>query len=78
MIQFTFKKPPFPALICYLIGFIIISVTMAHQFLNWNWLSVKTNQQIFIVGALTVAVGSLLNWILPLLKKPNKTEDDPS
>lgn len=69
MIKFTFKKPPRVSLYCYSIGFIIITVTMLHQFAQWQLLSVVINQQLFMLGAIIVAVGSLFNWLLPLWKE---------
>ncbi len=69
--KFVFKKPPQLAIYCYSFGFTLITFTMLHQFLDWQWLSLVRNQQIFILGALTVAAGSLFNWILPLIKKNN-------
>jgi hypothetical protein len=67
--KFVFKKPPRGTIYCYSIGFSLIALTMLHQFLAWQWLTPLRNQQLFIVGALTVTLGSLLNWVLPLLGK---------
>jgi hypothetical protein len=67
--KFVFKKPPPVAVYCYSFGFVLIAFTMLHQYLDWQWLSLVRNQQIFILGAITVALGSLFNWLLPLIKK---------
>jgi hypothetical protein len=67
--KFVFKKPPQVAVYCYCFGFVLIAFTMLHQYLDWQWLSLVRNQQIFILGAITVALGSLFNWLLPLIKK---------
>ncbi len=78
MIQFTFKKPPRSAIAFYLIGFLIIIPTVLHQFLYWNFMSVATNQRLFIIGAIVVCIGSVLNWVVPIVhrhKNINKESD---
>lgn len=67
--KFVFKKPPQLAIYCYSLGFALIIFALLHQFFDWQWLSVVRNQQVFIIGAIIVAAGSLFNWILPLIKK---------
>jgi hypothetical protein len=42
---------------------------MLHQFAQWQLLTVVINQQLFMIGAIIVAVGSLFNWLLPLWKQ---------
>ncbi len=75
MLKVTFKKPPQSAIHCYIIGFTIISITVAHQYFQWQWMSSQTNQQVFIIGALIVACGSLLNWILPFMTNKEKNNE---
>jgi len=65
----TFKKPPTLSLICYAIGFILIVPTVIHQLNDWNWLSFTLNQQLFLAGAIVVAIGSVINWWHSFFKK---------
>ncbi|NVJ60100.1 MAG: hypothetical protein HWE27_06915 [Gammaproteobacteria bacterium] len=65
MIRFSIKKPPLIAIICYLVGFLLIIPTVLHQYLNLNVISPVLNQQVFIAGAVIVALGSLFNWLIP-------------
>ncbi|WMS86088.1 hypothetical protein [Pleionea litopenaei] len=67
--KLQFRRPPLLALICYVAGFVLIIPTFCHQYFNLAWISATLNLQLFIAGALIVAVGSLLNWTIPLLQK---------
>ena len=63
MIKIKFICPPKTAVICYIMGFVLIAVSMAEFYLNLHWFAEVMRQQIFIAGAITVAIGSLINWI---------------
>lgn len=47
--------------ICYLISLLLISVVMAEQFLEWQWLARKTKITLLIAAAIIGAAGSFLS-----------------
>jgi len=67
--QIKFAKIPKGALILYVLGFVIMGVCF-WLFVNKNaFLSTLRLQQLFILGALVVAMGSLINIFHQFKKK---------
>jgi len=66
MMKFRFKKIPRLAIIFYALGFCLILIAMAdlfiipHFFIS-GFLTPLVTQQIFIAGAIIVALGSVIN-----------------
>ncbi|MCO7227048.1 hypothetical protein [Pleionea sp. CnH1-48] len=69
MIRFHFAKPPKVSIACYVLGFIMIAIAMVNQFASLGLMNPVLTQQVFLLGAIIVACGSVLNWLVPLLKR---------
>jgi uncharacterized membrane protein len=70
--KFIIVKPPTLSLWCYAIGFIVLLLAVSHHYFGLRWLSVLVQQQLFLAGAIIVAVGSVINW-LNMLKPKSET-----
>lgn len=63
MFKFTFKKIPKLAKWFYFFGFIILIIAMLLFFYFPNKIESIRMQQLFILGAIIVAIGSIINTI---------------
>ncbi|NVJ50632.1 MAG: hypothetical protein HWE13_08595 [Gammaproteobacteria bacterium] len=61
-----FQRPPKLCILLYIVGFAIIVPTFVHQNFGGQILSEQLNLQLFIGGAIIVAIGSVFNWLIPL------------
>jgi len=66
--KLVFKKIPKLAQFFYLIGFIVILTAMANFFAVSVFLSTLLMQQLFIGGAILVAIGSVINTLAQFSK----------
>ena len=67
--KFVIKKVPKLALAFYIIGFIAIGLAMASYFKYLNFLNQLQLQQLFLGGAIIVAIGSVVNTLHQLNTK---------
>ena len=67
--KLKFNKVPKPAVYCYLIGFIILTVAFAIYTFELGLISSVTNIQIFIVGAIIIVIGSVINTLYQFRKR---------
>ena len=68
----VFKKIPKLAIIFYCIGFAILTTALYLYFYTPNLLEPAVNQQIFIGGAIIVALGSVINNIYQFKSKKKR------
>ncbi len=59
--KLVFKRIPKASIICYLIGFLIIAVALINYWMSDPFISDVRMLQVFLAGAIVVAVGSVLN-----------------
>ena len=52
----------------YITGFLIIVVALVNYFIEMSWFNTVTTQQIFILGAIIVAMGSVINTVFQFRK----------
>ncbi len=67
-IRLVFVRPPKSAQFCYALGLPIVIFAVLAMKLQWDWISVVVQQQLLIGGAIVCLLGSLINWMLPMLK----------
>ncbi len=67
--KIKFAPVPRLAKICYLAGFVLIIVSMYFLLSESQLLSIVLLQQIFIVGAIVVTLGSAINLYYQFRKK---------
>jgi hypothetical protein len=63
MVKFVVKPIPKPAIVCYLLGFVGISVALVNYSVEQPFLADLTMQQLFLAGAIVVAIGSVINTL---------------
>jgi len=68
-VKFVVKKIPKLAILFYIIGFLIIAIALVNYFTEMNWFDSVIIQQVFILGAIVVACGSVINTIFQFRKK---------
>jgi hypothetical protein len=68
-LKIVFKKIPKLAQYFYWVGFFLIISAFTLYFLRLHWLDEVTLQQLFIGGAIVVAMGSVINTFTQLGKK---------
>ncbi len=61
--KIVFKKIPKLAIGLYLLGLILILVAMANYFASSAFMEILLMQQLFIAGAIVVAIGSVVNTL---------------
>jgi len=66
--KFFIKKVPKTARALYIIGFLVIGVALFNYVGKMNWFDLVVSQQIFISGAILVALGSVVNTIYQFKK----------
>lgn len=69
MIKLTFKKIPRFVSYCYLIGFILVGIALLIFWQFPQLLAAVRLQQLLIVGAVIVCVGSVVNCLHQFKKK---------
>jgi len=67
--KIVFKKIPTAALIFYLVGLIVILTAAVNYFIAVAFISSLLIQQLFIGGAIIVAIGSVINTLFQFSKK---------
>ena len=67
--KIVFKKIPKLAIVFYICGFILTLFGFLHYLNHWQLLSQTQNLQIFIAGAITVVIGSVINLLTQLNKR---------
>ncbi|MBV1910942.1 MAG: hypothetical protein KUG78_16705 [Kangiellaceae bacterium] len=67
--KIIFKKIPKLALYLYILGFITIGIALANYFSNLLLMEELIMLQLFILGAIIVAIGSVVNTIYQFKKK---------
>ena len=67
--KLVFKKIPKVALYFYTVGFMIILAAMVNYFTATHFVSPLQMQQLFIGGAIIVAIGSVINTLFQFAKK---------
>ena len=67
--KLVFKKIPKVALYFYTVGFTTILAAMVNYFIATPFFSPLLMQQLFIGGAIIVAVGSVINTLFQFAKK---------
>lgn len=73
--KIVINKIPTAAKIFYLVGFVILGCCLLIYFQFPNWLSAVRLQQVFIAGAIIVAVGSVINTIYQFGKHRHPDQD---
>jgi len=68
-VRIVINKIPKPAIICYLVGFVILGVCLLIYFKFPDWVPMFRLQQAFIGGAIIVAIGSVINTIYQFGRK---------
>jgi len=68
--KIVFKKIPKFAILFYVIGFILIAIALYRYFYDFECNSIVLTQQLFIGGAIIVAVGSVINTLFQFRKRP--------
>jgi len=68
VMKLVFKKIPKIALYFYTIGFMVILVAMVNYFIAMPFMSSLMMQQLFIAGAIIVAIGSVTNTLFQFSK----------
>jgi len=68
-VKFVVKKIPKLAILFYIIGFLIIAIALVNYFTEVNWLDSVVIQQVFVLGAIVVACGSVINTIFQFSQK---------
>ena len=66
--KFVVKKIPKLAQKFYIVGFFTICLALVNYFGEMNWFDTVVNQQVFIFGAIIVAIGSVINTIFQFKK----------
>ncbi len=66
--KFIVKKIPKLAISFYIVGFLIIAIALVNYFTEMNWFDSVIIQQVFILGAIVVACGSVINTIFQFRK----------
>ncbi|MGB0496285.1 MAG: hypothetical protein ACPGJI_08005 [Kangiellaceae bacterium] len=61
--KIVFKKIPKLAVYFYLVGFFILIAAIVNFFASAPLLSIIATQQLFIAGAIIVAIGSVINTL---------------
>ncbi|HFB66156.1 MAG TPA: hypothetical protein ENJ60_11530 [Aeromonadales bacterium] len=67
--KIKFAKIPLAALFFYSAGFAIIGFCLGVFYSGNHWLSELRLQQLFIIGALVVTVGSAINIVVQFKKR---------
>lgn len=67
--KLVLKKIPKVALYFYTVGFMIILTAMVNYFTDAPFISPLQMQQLFIAGAIIVAIGSVINTLFQFTKK---------
>jgi len=66
--KFVIKRVPKFAIALYLIGLLVIAIALTNYFTIVSWFDSVTTQQVFILGAILVAFGSVVNTIFQFKK----------
>lgn len=70
--QIVFKKIPRLAIYFYLIGFIVITTALIFYFNSTTLINHIQIQQLFIAGAIVVAIGSVINNLSHFKRKKHE------
>ncbi len=74
MIKLVFKPIPKLAIGCYLLGLIGILISLFNYFSPTPFLDKVTMLQVFLAGAIVVAIGSVINSLYQF-KRPKDDND---
>ncbi len=67
--KIVFNKIPKLAQYFYLSGFIVILIALVNYFVDTPFINTLLMQQLFIAGAIIVAIGSVINTLFQFGKK---------
>jgi hypothetical protein len=67
--KIVFNKIPKLAQFFYLAGFMVILTALINYFVDAPFISTLLMQQLFIAGAIIVAIGSVINTLFQFSKK---------
>jgi hypothetical protein len=67
--KLVFKKIPKIAICFYLVGFTFVFFGFFHFIGKWQIISEIENLQMFIGGAIVIAIGSVINLLFQLKKR---------
>lgn len=70
--KFVFNKIPKLAQSFYIVGFAIIIVAIANYLSTVPFMEILLMQQLFITGAIVVAIGSVINTLFQFGKNGNR------
>ena len=64
--RFTFGKPHISTTILYLIGVPIVVMMVLDRYFAWRLVDQTLNLQLFLIGAILVTVGGVINLALTI------------
>ncbi len=70
--KFVFKRIPKASMICYLLGFLAIAVALVNYWSDNPLISAVLMLQIFLAGAIVVAIGSVINSLYQFKRPKDK------
>lgn len=73
--RFTFGPTNAISKILYLVGIPIVLLMFFDRLLGWQVVSQETNLKVFLLGAILVALGGLVNITSTIFQNLNRSQD---
>ncbi|MEP1741052.1 MAG: hypothetical protein ABJI60_14705 [Kangiellaceae bacterium] len=70
--KFVFKSIPKASMVCYLLGFLAIALALVNYWSDNPLMSDVLMLQIFLAGAIVVAIGSVINTLYQFKRPKDK------